>query len=226
MVVPLYNEEATVEAILRKVVARPEVGEVIVVDDGSTDRSAAVVRSLGLEKIRLLSQEKNQGKGAAVRRGFSEIRCEYVVIQDADLEYEPADYPAMLAPLVAGQADAVYGSRFAAGYPEAMKPLYYAANRFLTAASNRVTGLGLTDMLSCYKVLRRELLEKLALREDRFGLEAEMTAELARLGARVVELPISYRARRREEGKKIRWTDGLRVVGVIWRSRPGAAGRS
>lgn len=218
VVVPAYNEGASIAEILRLVEARPEVGEIVVVDDGSGDDTCAVVEGLGLKKLNLIRQGENQGKGAAVRRGMQEARCDYVVIQDADLEYEPGDYPSLLAPLIAGQAGACYGNRFHDGQPARMSPLYYLANRALSLYSNILTGYRLGDMETCYKVFPRELVDRLELREDRFGFEPEVTAELARLGVRLAQVPIAYHPRTREEGKKIGWRDGVRALLVITRS--------
>lgn len=218
VVVPAYNEGASIAEILRLVDGRPEVGEILVVDDGSADDTCAVVEGLGLKKLRLVRQGENRGKGAAVRRGMREARCDYVIIQDADLEYEPGDYPALLAPLIAGKAGAAYGNRFHAGQPGRMSPLYYLANRALSFYSNLLTGYRLGDMETCYKLLPRELAGKLELHEDRFGFEPEVTAELARLGVSIAQVPIAYHPRTREEGKKIGWRDGVRALLVITRS--------
>ena len=218
VIVPACNEGAGIAEILRLVDARPEVGEVLVVDDGSTDDTCTGVEGRGLGKVRLLRQEENRGKGAAVRRGIGEARCDYIIIQDADLEYEPSDYPALLAPLIAGEAGAVYGNRFHQGQPGRMSPLYYVANRFLTLYSNIQTGYRLGDMETCYKAFPRELAGKLELDEDRFGFEPEVTAELARHGVAIAQVPIAYHPRTREEGKKIGWPDGVRALLVITRS--------
>ena len=229
VVVPAYNEGASIAEILRLVDARAEVGEIVVVDDGSKDDTCAVVEGLGLQKLRLIRQGTNRGKGAAVRRGMQEARCDYVIIQDADLEYDPGDYPAVLGPVLSGEAGASYGNRFHAGQPSRMMPLYYLANRALTLYSNVLTGYRLGDMETCYKLFPRDLVARMELREDRFGFEPEITAELAHLGVAIAQMPISYRPRTREEGKKIGWRDGVRALVVITKSafrrrRKAAAG--
>jgi 2-polyprenyl-3-methyl-5-hydroxy-6-metoxy-1,4-benzoquinol methylase len=217
VVMPAYNEAATIETVIHRVLASPWVAEVIVVDDGSTDDSAAIVRAIGDPRLRLLLQPVNLGKGAALRRGFQEATQPYVIVQDADLEYDPGEYPTMLAPLLSGDADAVYGSRFLSGNPH--RVLYYwhsVGNRVLTTASNMFTNLNLTDMETCYKAFRREVIQSIDIEEDRFGFEPEITAKLAAGGWRLYEVGISYSGRTYAEGKKIGWKDGMRAMyGIV-----------
>jgi SAM-dependent methyltransferase len=221
VVVPCFNESATVVALLERVLASPVVREVVVVDDGSTDGTADLVASVTDARVRLVRQPENLGKGAALRRAFAEVTSDYVVVQDADLEYDPDEYPRLLGPLLADQADVVYGSRFASGAPH--RVLYYwhsVGNRLLTTVSNMCSGLNLTDMETCYKAFRREVLDALDLQEDRFGVEPEITAKVARGRWRVYEVGISYSGRTYAEGKKIGWRDGVSAVRAIVRYSP------
>lgn len=218
VVMPSYNEEATVKKVAEGVLASPYTRELIIVDDGSTDTTVEQAKSLGDDRVCVLEQPHNMGKGAALRRGFSYARGPYVVVQDADLEYDPADYAVLLGPLLDGRADVVYGSRFVTG--SAHRVLYFwhsVGNRILTTTSNIFTNLNLTDMETCYKVFRKEVLESITLEEDRFGFEPEITAKVARGGWRVYEVGISYSGRTYAEGKKIGWRDGLRAVYCIVR---------
>ncbi|HKE72552.1 MAG TPA: glycosyltransferase family 2 protein [Acidimicrobiales bacterium] len=216
VVVPCYNERATIATVVDQVLASPWTAEVVIVDDGSTDGTRDILARLDDPRVRVLLQPHNQGKGAALRRGFAEATADYVVVQDADLEYDPAEYGALLQPLVDGLADVVYGSRFAAGRPH--RVLYYwhsVGNRFLTTLSNMFTNLNLTDMETCYKAFRREVIQSIVVEEDRFGFEPEVTAKVARGGWRVYELGIGYNGRTYAEGKKIGWRDGVRAVWCI-----------
>jgi glycosyltransferase involved in cell wall biosynthesis len=218
VVMPAYNEEATVAAAVEAVLASPWVAQLVVVDDCSTDGTATILDGLSDERVTLLRHGTNQGKGAALRTGIAHATAEYVVIQDADLEYDPAEYPKLLQPLLDDSADVVYGSRFAGG--ESHRVLYFwhsVGNKLLTLASNMVTNLNLTDMETCYKTFRRELIQSVVIEEDRFGFEPEVTAKLARRGARFYEVGISYDGRTYEEGKKIGWSDGVRAVVCITR---------
>ena len=213
---PAYNEEATILEIIAKVLASPYTAEVLVIDDASSDRTAELVRSLTDPRVRLLSQSPNQGKGAALRRGFAEASQPYVIVQDADLEYNPADYKQMMAPLLRGSADVVFGSRFMGG--DGHRVLYYwhsVGNRFLTTLSNMFTNINLTDMETCYKAFRREVLQSFELEENRFGIEPEMTAKVASGGWRIYEVGIGYDGRTYAEGKKIGWRDGIRAIYCI-----------
>jgi glycosyltransferase involved in cell wall biosynthesis len=216
VVVPCFNEEQTLQEILDRVFESPLVGEVIAVDDASTDGTLTVLRGYRDERLRVLTQPYNQGKGAALRRGFAEATLPYVIVQDADLEYDPAEYPKVLAPLLADEADVVYGSRFSGG--EARRILYFwhtLGNRALTLASNMATNLNLSDMETCYKAFRREIIQGIEIEEDRFGFEPEVTAKIAALGCRIFEVGISYHGRTYDEGKKIGWRDGVRAVFCI-----------
>lgn len=218
IVVPCYNEERTIETLLRAVRAIEWSNlEVIVVDDGSSDRSRELLQGeLASLVDQLVLQPKNLGKGAALRAGFQAATGDLVIVQDADLEYEPREIPRLAGPILEGKADVVYGSRFAGG--DAHRVLYYwhsVGNKFLTTLSNMTTNLNLTDMETCYKMFRREVIQGLDLRENRFGFEPEVTAKIARAGVRVYEMGISYSGRTYQEGKKIGWKDGVRAIYCI-----------
>jgi glycosyltransferase involved in cell wall biosynthesis len=221
VVIPVYDEEATVEELISRVRKQPYNMELIAVDDGSSDDTPAILARLEEEipELRVFSMGRNQGKGAALNRGFTEATGDLVIVQDADLEYDPGDYAALLVPLLDGRADVVYGSRFLGGPHRVLNYHHYLANRSLTALSNIATNLNLTDMETCYKAFRREVLEGLTLKEDRFGFEPEFTARMAGRGYRIYEVPISYSGRDVSEGKKITWRDGVRALWVIVRSR-------
>jgi glycosyltransferase involved in cell wall biosynthesis len=218
VVMPVFNEEATVRDCVAAVLARPEVAEVVIVDDASTDGTRDILATVNDPRVRVFHQGHNQGKGAALRRGFAEATADFVIVQDADLEYDPAEYPRVLGPLLAGRADVVYGSRFAGG--EAHRVLFFwhsLGNRVLTLASNAFTDLNLTDMETCYKAFRREVIQSIEIEEDRFGVEPEVTAKVAAAGWRVYEVGISYNGRTYDEGKKIGWRDGVRAIVCIVR---------
>jgi SAM-dependent methyltransferase len=226
VVVPCFNEEATLAASVNRVLASPYTAEVIVVDDGSTDSSPEIASDAARAdgRVRLLRQPRNLGKGAALRRGFRAATSDYVVVQDADLEYDPQDWQHLLEPLIDGRADVVYGSRFL-GSSGAHRVLYFwhaVGNRFLTLTANAFTNLNLTDVETCYKAFRRDVIQGIDLREDRFGFEVEVTRKLARAGCRVYEVPIRYDGRTYEQGKKIGWRDGVNALWCILRySRVG-----
>lgn len=218
VVVPCYNEAFTIKRLLREVLESPYVAEVIVVDDGSTDATPTLVESIPDERVKLFRQPLNKGKGAALRRGFRAATSDFVVIQDADLEYSPSEYPKLLEHLLSGEADVVFGSRFMTG--EAHRVLYFwhtVGNKVLTVASNVFTNLNLTDMETCYKAFRREVLQSIELKENRFGIEAELTAKIARGGWRIYEVGIGYSGRTYAEGKKIGWRDGFDAIRCILR---------
>jgi len=225
VVIPVYNEMATLDAILAKVQAAPLPDglamEVVLVDDCSTDGSRAKLEALQTEHPEWIVcfHEVNQGKGAALRDGFAAATGDIVLIQDADLEYDPADYPALLGPILNGHADVVFGSRFLGGGPHRVVFFWhYMGNRFLTTLSNMMTDLNLTDMEVCYKVFRREVLAGITIQEARFGFEPEITAKVARCKRwRIYEVPIAYYGRGYEEGKKITWRDGFRALWCIFK---------
>lgn len=221
VVVPCYNEEATVLDLLASVLSSPWVAEVVVVDDGSTDRSRALLATVTDPRVRVHLQPHNMGKGAALRTGFSLVTGEFAVVQDADLEYDPGEYGVLLEPLLDGRADVVYGSRFQSGRPHRVLYFWHTlGNRFLTLLSNMFTDLNLTDMETCYKVFRRELIQSIEIEEDRFGFEPEVTAKVAARGCRVYEVGISYSGRTYADGKKIGWRDGVRAVVCIVKYSP------
>jgi glycosyltransferase involved in cell wall biosynthesis len=232
-----YNERATIEEILFRVQAVPIEKEVLVVDDASTDGTREFLQELAAtsqhnpaiaalprigkqlpsDNIHVFLQERNLGKGAALRRGFREARGEIILVQDADLEYDPKDYFRLLEPIESGVADVVFGSRFLSGPHRVLFFWHSVGNRVLTTFSNMFTNLNLSDVWTCYKAFRREVLEKIELREDRFGFEPEITAKVARGGWRIYEVPISYHGRTYQEGKKIEWKDGLRGLWCVLR---------
>jgi glycosyltransferase involved in cell wall biosynthesis len=218
VVIPVYNEEKTLHIIVEKVLARPEVGELVLVNDCSTDGTWHTMQDLAKtdERIRIFTHEVNQGKGAALRTGFQHVTSDIVIIQDADLEYDPDEYPKLLTPILIGRADVVFGSRFlGSGMHRVLYFWHSVGNRFLTLLSNMFTNLNLTDMETCYKVFRREVLQKITIEENRFGFEPEITAKIAKLRAPIYEVSISYYGRTYEEGKKIGWKDGVRAIWCI-----------
>jgi glycosyltransferase involved in cell wall biosynthesis len=229
VVIPVFNERATLIELLRRVVAVDIPKELVIVDDMSTDGTRELLRELSekglagiegaqprnLNEIHVLFQERNRGKGAALRRGFEEATGDMIVIQDADLEYDPNDYHKLIQPILDGDADVVYGSRFV-GTPRRVLYFWHSVlNKALTTLSNVFTDLNLTDMETCYKVFRAECIRSIRLEEDRFGFEPEVTAKLARKGYRIYEVPVSYHGRTYAEGKKIGWKDGVRALYAI-----------
>ncbi len=237
VVIPVYNEKSTIEEILRRVVDTDVRKEVIIVDDCSTDGTRQILEAmasrqangeteisalnredaLSLGDLRFFFQPMNQGKGAGLKRGFKEATGEIILVQDADLEYDPRDYEKLLEPIVDGRADVVYGSRFLGGPQRVHYFWHYVANRILTLLSDIFTNLKLTDMETCYKVFRKEVLQGIELKSSRFGFEPEITAKIAKRDWRIYEVPISYAGRTYEEGKKITWKDGVQALWCIVR---------
>ncbi len=220
VIVPCFNERETIEKVIDAVrsLSLPD-GEIIVVDDGSTDGTTAVLKGKIAPIVdHIIYQPRNRGKGAALRAGFAAASGEVIVVQDADLEYDPGDYSILLAPIVSGQADAVFGSRFMSGRPH--RVLYFwhmVGNKFITLLSNMLTNLNLTDVETGYKAFRASVIKNLELREDRFGFEVEIAAKLAKARCRIYEVGVSYSGRTYEEGKKVNWKDGVRAVYAIVR---------
>jgi glycosyltransferase involved in cell wall biosynthesis len=222
IVIPVYNEEATLAEIIKRVQATPYNKELIIVDDASQDKSRDIIQALAKEydNIKIFFHERNQGKGAALRTGFGQVTGDVVLIQDADLEYNPADYPDLLKPIERGVADVVYGSRLIGSAAHRVLFFWhYVGNKVVTTLSNMFTNLNLTDMETCYKVFKADIIKKITIKSDRFGVEPELTAKIARQRCRVYEVAISYDGRDYSEGKKITWRDGIAAVYYIIRFR-------
>ncbi len=216
VVVPVFNEKATISRVIERLAASPLVEEIIVVDDASTDGSCELLKELAARyHFHLLLHAGNRGKGASLRDGFRKATGKFVVVQDADLEYDPQDFPKLMRPILEGKVDVVYGSRLLGGGLTQQSRSYYLANRFLTLVFNLLTGCHLTDMETCYKMFRRQVLACLELREDRYGFEPEVTLEVVKRKFRILEIPISYHPRTKALGKKIGLKDGLRSLWVI-----------
>ena len=219
VVIAAYNERATIMEILQRVVSIPHDKEVIVVDDGSTDGTTQCLKDMTVKDIKVFFHEKNRGKGAALRTGFQHVTGDIVIIQDADLEYDPGEYGRLIEPILDGRADVVYGSRFLGGPHRVLFFWHYVGNKFLSILSNMLTNLNLTDMETGYKAFRSSILSKVVIKSNRFGFEPEITAKFAKLKCRIYEVPISYSGRGYGEGKKITWKDGLAALFHVIRFR-------
>jgi glycosyltransferase involved in cell wall biosynthesis len=217
VIIPCYNEAATIRDLVARVAASPvPIKEIIIVDDGSQDGTVEVLRALNHDLVRVIFHGHNQGKGAALRTGFAAAEGDICIVQDADLEYDPQEFPIVIQPILDGQADVVFGSRFQGGRPH--RVVYYwhsVGNKFLTMISNMLTNINLTDMETCYKAFRREVIQSIQIHENRFGFEPEITAKVARKRLRIYEVGISYYGRTYAEGKKIGWKDGVRAIYCI-----------
>jgi glycosyltransferase involved in cell wall biosynthesis len=216
VVVPVYNERPTIESIINRVKAVPLEKEIVIVDDYSRDGTRDILSNLNGGEVKIILHEKNLGKGAALRTGFSNVTNDIVIVQDADLEYDPAEYHKLIKPILDGKADVVYGSRFMGSEPH--RVLYFwhmVGNKILTFFSNMLTNLSLTDMETCYKVFKREVIKNITIEENRFGFEPEITAKLAKMDLRIYEVGISYAGRSYKEGKKINWKDGVSAIRCI-----------
>jgi glycosyltransferase involved in cell wall biosynthesis len=212
VVIPVYNERDTILEVVSRVNKVPLEKEIIIVDDFSTDGTREVLQNFSHNNVKIFFHETNQGKGAALRTGFKQVQGDIVIIQDADLEYNPDEYPQIIAPIRDGHADAVFGSRFLGGPHRVHLFWHYVGNTFLTTLSNMFTNINLTDMETCYKAFKASLLKEFTIESNRFGIEPELTAKLARLKCRIYEVPISYCGRDYSEGKKINWKDGLAAI--------------
>ncbi len=221
VVIPAYNEANTIEEIVRRVQQTPFPKEIIIVDDGSTDgtrdRIAAIAKQYA--NVKPFYHSRNRGKGAALHTAFKAVQGDFVIIQDADLEYDPRDYQALLEPLLDGRADVVFGSRFLGGPHRVLFFWHYVGNKFLTLLSNALANINLTDMETCYKAFRSDILKNITFKSKRFGFEPEFTIKVARKGYRLYEVPISYSGRTYDEGKKITWVDGLKAIFTLFRYR-------
>lgn len=218
VVIPIYNEKSTIKNIVDLIIASPvEDIEIIIVDDYSTDGTRDILeKDIAPLVNKIIYHDKNMGKGAALRSGFKEVTGDCVIIQDADLEYDPAEYPLLMKPIIENRADVVYGSRFIGIGPHRVLFFWHLlGNKLLTLLSNALTNLNLTDMETCYKMFRREIIQSIEIKENRFGFEPEVTAKIAKIGCRIYEVGISYYGRTYEEGKKIDWKDGVRAIYCI-----------
>ena len=219
VVIPVYNEIGTIEEIISRIHAVQLEKEIIIVDDGSTDGTRKRLKEIskGKENVRIFYHNRNRGKGAALRTGFEAVTGDIIIVQDADLEYNPREYPMLLEPILDDRADVVYGSRFLGGPHRVLFFWHYVGNKFLTLLSNLLTNLNLTDVWTCYKVFRKQVVKDITLRSNRFGFEPEFTAKVAKKNFRIYEVPISYSGRNYSEGKKITWKDGIEGIFTIFR---------
>jgi glycosyltransferase involved in cell wall biosynthesis len=216
IVIPVYNEKNTIEEIVKKVKSVDLNKEIVIVDDYSTDGTREILKTMEGEVDKIIYHDKNQGKGAALRTGFNHITGDCVIVQDADMEYDPNEYHLLLQPILENKADVVYGSRFSSGHPHRVLYFWhYLGNRFLTLLSNMFTNLNITDMETCYKLFRTEVIKDIKIEQNRFGFEPEITAKVARKKVRIYEVGISYYGRSYAEGKKINWKDGLKAIWCI-----------
>ena len=217
VIIPCFNEKQTLEKILNKVQnSKINIKEIIIIDDCSTDGTIQILKSIKNPLIKIYFHSKNRGKGAALRTGFSKAKGDICIVQDADLEYDPDDYPRLIKPILDDKADVVFGSRFQGGSPHRVVYFWHRiGNGFLTLLSNVLTDLDLSDMETCYKVFKREIIQSIRIKEDRFGFEPEITAKIAKMNLRVYEVGIAYYGRTYSEGKKITWKDGIRAIYCI-----------
>ena len=219
VIIPVYNEALTIKEIIFRVQNVDLEKEIIVVDDHSTDGTSAQLKDINgqFENVQILTHDRNRGKGAALRTGFAAAMGDIIIIQDADLEYDPQEYKVLLGPILDGRADVVYGSRFLGGPHRVLFFWHYVGNKFLTLLADVFSNLNLSDMETCYKVFKKKVLNEIKLRSNRFGFEPEFTMKVAKKGFRVYEVPISYSGRTYEEGKKIVWKDGLKAIfAILW----------
>lgn len=219
VVIPVYNEKSTIKDLIRKVEGVNLDKEIIIVDDYSTDGTREILKSLENNKYKIIFHDKNMGKGAALRTGFKQVDGDIVIIQDADLEYDPNEYEKLIVPIIEGNADVVFGSRFLTGQHRVLLFWHYLGNKLLTTLSNMFSNLNLTDMETCYKVFKKEVLNEINFKSNRFGFEPEFTVKVAKKKYRIYEVPISYFGRDYSEGKKITWKDGIIAIWCIIRYR-------
>ncbi|PJC74146.1 MAG: glycosyl transferase [Syntrophobacterales bacterium CG_4_8_14_3_um_filter_49_14] len=219
IIIPVYNEKTTIKEIIKKISLIDIQKEIVIVDDCSSDGTVDILKDIESDDLKVFYHERNMGKGAAVRTAFKHITGDIIIIQDADLEYDPRDYPSLIRPIIEGRADVVYGSRFLGGPHRVLFFWHYVGNRIITTFSNMLSNLNLTDMETGYKVFRREIIQNLKLKSNRFGFEPEITMKVAKANCRIYEMPISYWGRDYAEGKNISWKDGIAAIFHIFRFR-------